>query len=947
MTMTIGAHDLRIGDTIKLEDASMTFSCANSSGTFEITHPRATDPARDTDLTITNATATTITVNVGDSGTYNAVQSFVYAEPDAVKVTTVYNGKFTPSTAAYDPISGDMTLTIGQHNLPVGRWISIADSAITFSCANTSNASIITELSHPRVGEPAYRQPVRITGATGTTITVNVGNANGYQSDHTFVSADADCIDTNAIYFNDPAKVDSYHTPSTATYAPDTGVMEITLGEGHGITTDDHIEFKPQSVVFSCANGATVTEISHPRIGEPNYQKPIAVTAVSNTTITVNTGSVPNGYANNHTFVSADEGAVIKVRSTITRDKVNASETLLKNKAFLQDEIDAWLNDNYFVYDDKRCMRDTGYILDAVRRDMATDSNINSIFAGFAYRSGNASTDKVINEQLTETAGAVRWLRDQVAADILSGEGEARANTAFDEIVQIMENGTSNADIITFGDGYVSEDAIAARRALQSNKAMLQDEVTSWMANTYPGFVYDEADCERDLGYFIDAVSWDVQHGSNAATVGNARVYFDNAVSVLDDEEKPKTAHAYQHIAELAGQIVREEIATLQTPVAQTFNSSNNELTPTDAAYDPVTGIMTVTVNGHGMSTGDWIVMEENAITFDCANTTVANTQISHPRATDPYFNTPCEIISTTTNTFTLDVGDAKGYAGVHRFVRADGVFRPSVNPEVANEVVRLFKTVSDIIEEDNYKESFGTTGYEDTAGYVAGGPGYGTDGKDTGLTTPTLKEPTLVGTGYDAGIIAQFNELKGSAPKYQYEIIDHIRQEYNGLAYQIDKCPRDVGYIVDAIAEDLSYGGEEATINAARYYFEGAVNVLPYEQREPTRLAFEHLATVIEDIVTETAVTPTTGNTKTQDTSGVAATAATGTEAKRLANIISAVVDDRLVIPDYAGSLDISEGQRTPRPLPIANTATAPLIEPRQNLCSSFITEKQRLYPR
>jgi uncharacterized protein YjbI with pentapeptide repeats len=929
MTMTIGAHDLRIGDTIQIEAGSMTFECSNTSGTFEISHPRATDPAFETDLVITAVTATTITVNAGDSGTYTSPQFFVYAEPDAVKVTNVYNGKFTPSTASYDPISGDMTLTIGQHNLPVGRWINIADSAITFSCANTSNASIITELSHPRVGEPAYRQPVRITGATGTTITVNVGNANGYQSDHTFVSADVDCIDTNAIYFNDPAKVDSYFTPSTATYAPDTGVMEITLGEGHGVTTDDHIEFKPQSVVFSCANGATVTEISHPRIGEPNYQKPIAVTAVSNTTITVNTGAVPNGYANNHTFVSAEEGAVIKVRSTITRDKINAADTLLKNKAFLQDEIDAWLKDNYFVYDDKRCMRDTGYILDAVRRDMATDSNINSIFAGYAYRSGNASTDKVITEQLTETAGAIRWLRDQVSADILSGDGEARANTAFDEIVQIMENGTSNADIITFGDGYHSEDTLAARKALQANKAMLQDEVTSWMANTYPGFVYNEADCERDLGYFIDAVSWDVQHGSNAATLGNARVYFDNAVSVLDDEEKPKTAHAYQHIAELAGQIVREEIATLQTPVAQTFNASNNELTPTDASYDPVTGIMTVTVNGHGMETGDWIVMEEGAITFSCSNTEVANTQISHPRATDPYFNTPCEIISTTTNTFTLDVGDAKGYTGVHSFVRADGVFRPSVNPEAANEVVRLFKTISDIIEEDNYKETFGTTGYEDTAGYVAGGPGYGTDGKDTGLTNPEFKEPPLTGTGYDAAVLSQYEELWGSTPKYQYEIIDHIRQEYNGLAYQIDKCPRDVGYIVDAIAEDLSYGGEEATINAARYYFEGAVNILPYEQREPTRLAFEHLATVIDDIVTETAVTPTTGNTKTQDTSGTAATVATGTEAKRLANIISAVVDDRLVIPDYTGSLDISEGQQTLRPLPIANTATAPLIEP------------------
>ena len=927
---TIGDHDLRIGDTIKLEDESITFSCANSSGTFEITHPRATDPARDKDLTITAVTANTITVNVGDSGTYTSPQSFVYAEPDAIKVTTVYNGKFTPQTATYDPISGDMTLTIGQHNLPVGKWINIADSSITFSCANTTNSAIVTEITHPRVGEPAYREPVRIIEATGTTITVNVGNANGYQEAHTFVSAENDCIDTNAIYFNDPAKVDSYFTPTTATYAPDTGVMEITLGADHGFEVDDHIEFKPQSVVFECANGGVTSEISHPRIGEPNYQKPIRVTAVSNTTITVNTGAVPNGYANNHTFVSAEEGSVIKMRSTITRDKVNAAEQLQDNKEFLKAEVDAWIKDNYFVYDDKRCMRDTGYILDAVRRDMATDSNINAIFAGYAYRSGNASANVVIQEQLTETAGAIRWLRDQVAADILSGDAEARANTAFDEIVQIMENGTSNADIITFGDGYHSEDTLAARKALQANKAVLQDEVTSWMANTYPDFTYDEADCERDLGYFIDAVSWDVQHGSNAATLGNARVYFDNAASVLAEEERPKTAAAYQHIANLAGQIVREEIVTLQTPEAQVFNASNNELSPTDASYDPVTGLMTVTVTGHGLSQGDWVVMEEGAITFSCSNSSVSNTQISHPRATDPYFNTPCEIVNATANEFTLDVGDAKGYTGVHEYVRTNGVFRPSVNPEVANEVVRLFKTVSDIIEEDNYKESFGSEGYEDTTGYVSNGPGYGTDGKDTGLTNPTFKEPPLTGTGYDSAINAQYEEIWGSTEKYQYEIIDFIREEYNGLAYQEDKCPRDVGYIVDALTEDLMYGGEEATVNAARYYFEGAVNILPYDQRVPTRLAFEHLADVIEDVVQETAVTKTTGNDEDQVTTGTAASAATGTEAKRLANIISDVVDVRLVVPDLGGSLDISEGQQTPRDLlPTANTDISPLIEP------------------
>jgi hypothetical protein len=311
MVVTIGSHDFQLGDTIIIEKESITFSCPDGATPVNISHPRETDPAFNTALPILAKTLTTITVNVGDAGGYTGVHTFVSATTNAIREADIYDGKFTPLDATYNPISGDMTITIGQHNLPVGKWISFADSSITFSCTNTVTSSTV-EITHPRSTEPAFRQPVRITGVTSNSITVNVGNANGYTEEHTFVSALVDSIDTNAIYWTDPAKIDSFYTPTDATYNPTSGDMVITLGEGHGFTTDDHIEFKPQSIVFSCANGASIEEISHPRIGEPNYQMPLEITAISSTSITVNPGSA-NGYANTHTFVSAEEGAVVKM----------------------------------------------------------------------------------------------------------------------------------------------------------------------------------------------------------------------------------------------------------------------------------------------------------------------------------------------------------------------------------------------------------------------------------------------------------------------------------------------------------------------------------------------------------------------------------------------------------------------------------------------------------
>ena len=40
--------------------------------------------------------------------------------------------------------------------------------------------------------------------------------------------------------------------------------------------------------------------------------------------------------------------------------------------------------------------------------------------------------------------------------------------------------------------------------------------------------------------------------------------------------------------------------------------------TATNGAYNPTTGIMTLTVAGHGMRNGDWVKLDDNAITFRC-----------------------------------------------------------------------------------------------------------------------------------------------------------------------------------------------------------------------------------------------------------------------------------------------------------------------------------------
>ena len=1157
-SVSIGAHALKAGDLIEFKPSSIVFTCELDGNVTNHPAPESHHPFYKKQIVIDSVDGTTvymnvggvtdgggvhtfvsasanaiqaekrhpaykkpivisdvgngnITVNVGES-TDTSVHTFVSATTNAVREADMWEGKFTPQTATYDPVSGDMVLTIGSHDLPVGKWIEIAPESMIFSCQVDDDPFSVGYDAAPQYDHPAYKEPVRVKEVTFNTITVNVGNANGHTNNHTFVSATPNCIDANALYFSDPAKVLKSFTPTDATYDPVTGVFVVTIAD-HGLTTDDHIELQPQSFVFSCAANGGGNDFS-PRIGDYAYKLPLKIDSVTTDTVTVNCGSAGTN-TDVHTFVSADQGAVVKVRATT--QGTYAARILQKNKPYLQGQVTSWLDNNYYTYSKAKCERDTGYILNAVARDIATGSNLNAIYTGLGYRIGTVGAQNLINTQLTETVGAITWLKGEIAADVLAyGISVTRSNAAFDEIIDIMTNGKGSADTVSFGPQSISTDAYNARAVLQANKTFIQKEVIAWIADQYflqGDFVYDQVACERDIGIFIDTASFDLQHGGNAATINNLRLYWENALPVLAAEEIKVTSSVYEFVADLVGKLVRGETATPIQGVETQVYINETSHTPTNATYDPVGGMMVLTIGSHGYAVndritidpeaitfqcgfggggtdshpnandpklgkpfiieeitgttisvyagpagtntdahtfvsatadsvrnaampdaytptdiaynhltgvmemtlgarhrfakGDYVIFDENAITLSCASNGGGN--LSHPRPTDPIFNKPVRIDSVTSTTITLQVGPATVDA-VHTFVSAttNGV-RRSLDVVTTNRAMTLFSTIGETILNND-----GVVPEVEEPIYIL-------DGR--------FDNPSIV--QYGPGILGDAQRVLGEKPKYQSEIIKYISETYNGLGYDKEKCPRDAGYIIDAISEDIEYGGDAATIHAAGYYFNGAISVLEPYSMEATKLVFQQLAAdmkkVAKNVVNEPifgarftptnatydtatgilvatigahtlttddhiwftpdaitfscdtgagatnhaspeahhrfynkacpviGVTSTTitlwvgafvggtthtfvsaltdglseinGNLLYQNVALPGADTATGDEIERLALIIANIVDDRLVIPDYRGSLDIS--QQTPVPLPIPNAATRPYMEP------------------
>ena len=478
------------------------------------------------------------------------------------------------------------------------------------------------------------------------------------------------------------------------------------------------------------------------------------------------------------------------VNPVFDSNRTFARKILQNNKSFLQEEIVKYLDDRYFTYNGEKCSRDVAYILNAVKRDVVTGSNFNTIFAGLAYRSGTAGTDLVISEQLTETVNAIEFVRDNVLNSISDGDAKSRTTDAFGELIKILSLGASEASAIDYGGPAASGNNANANTQLQRNKLFLQAEAIAYINANYPALTFDETKCSRDIGYLVDSVSFDVTHGSNTASIQNAIIYFENAVSILPVDQRAPTADTFAHIASVANLIVQESTVT------------------------PTAG---------------------NSETQDTA------------------------------------AGSAGGVLGTV--------------------VEGLINIVSDAV----------------TAGDLD--------------SLPVLVEPSAA---YASGYVTAVSEIEGAISKQQTDVITYINNKFNGLAYDSEKCRRDIGYIVDAVSHDIQYDGNAATLNAAQIYFSNAVNILPLTQREPTKIALTRLANVIEKVVFNVPVTISKGNLITQDVSEIATNQDIARDAKQLALIVANVSNESTssnlpvrvepdiswVAPNYIVSKELIEDQ-------------------------------------
>ena len=506
--------------------------------------------------------------------------------------------------------------------------------------------------------------------------------------------------------------------------------------------------------------------------------------------------------------------------------------SLRTNKQFIQSESIAYLSSSWqgFDYNETTCKRDIGYIIDAVATDILYGGNERSIIAGRYYYD---YPSQATSAQLEPTLTGVRYARG-LAMNIVSGS--------------------------TFVSPSVNNQT--AYNLIKNNKTFIQEETVAFVNAKYPELDYIESKCRRDVGYIVDAVATDLLYGGNERSNKAGEFYYLYPSLATENEQVVETTTAVDYARRLTQEIINSNLIAEPQIVLNTFNNIKVTNIP---QYVSASSATTYEVNRVSSSFAIVTNIVENGL--GVTPTLVANTSQSIKfTTTNQYLSSSygtsyeASLLSASISIVTNIISGGLGVAG------------SPVNyttPSTASNVwyaYNLLKQNIGFIQNETIayiSSSWSTASYDESkckrdVGLIISGAAedmlFGVDSasivngkfyfESASQATTSQLNFTLDGIFFASklaqNILQNVEYVTASLQRrtawellnynksfIQNETIAYISSSWvtgsntdSAFVYDESKCKRDVGYILDAVATDVYYGGNERTLTAGRYYF-------------------------------------------------------------------------------------------------------------------------------
>ena len=273
-------------------------------------------------------------------------------------------------------------------------------------------------------------------------------------------------------------------------------------------------------------------------------------------------------------FGATNEGSVCQ---TNDQNAYYAMLQLERNRDFIVSEITSFVNYNYSNFSNYISQNVTeeriGRIVDAVSYDLITGSNYPSIVIARELKAEN------FDMQMIALAKEVQTLVIEQADASL----HATLRSSFTTIINILERGISATPTLSFADnGTSTADDSTTAGTFQTNKATLVSAASTYYQTNYSALwaaktVQEQTDWETNIGYIIDAATFDILYGGNYQSVLSGELYYDLTSLILTTAEQ--TAEIDTLTNSLKVELISDAEAASQTSVGNNIDDVIDILT--------------------------------------------------------------------------------------------------------------------------------------------------------------------------------------------------------------------------------------------------------------------------------------------------------------------------------------------------------------------------------
>ena len=577
----------------------------------------------------TNFNKLTVKVNTG----HNLFQGFqnhnhIYNGGTATNAITITQGSVQKDVtdATYDPVTGDLVLTIGAHSYTTANTLTIANGAISFTCSRDNHASSHT---YPRATDPAYGATLAIkeVDASGT-VTVNVG-----------VSAGVKIAGSSTAGINGTWAIDEVYDHRT--FVLDLGVTAVpnaTTGTD-GTFEDIRKPFRtPNSFPVSNKQGdaADLIAANAEMIAEVAVEKMVADTGYS----------IPTGNS-----ACTDDIKDFLQKSLYHNLKWGGNDRVFDAANYFLKEVQTSNQSKYIeAFNNAK-----GYAAKVIR-NLPILRHPHTLHAQF-YNT-TITLDRAVYGQVPN--------RTQDASNLINANNTFISNEAVERFVSSM----TETPVEAVNGNDITINALNGTTPTNTSPHTFQGLSTYQFQPS--NVVYDPITGEMIITInahpFVDGDRILIAADSLTFTCAS-----DNNVA---QKQYPRTTDPYYNkyigVRKVDANNIKVNVGPAKTDVtAHTFVSATStaisraivyndtgftQHTVTGASYEPITGILTLTIPNHGFTVGEKVQVAQDSLTFTCSMDDNFSKH-TYPRATDPALNVWLSVGNVTQNTFDINVG--------------------------------------------------------------------------------------------------------------------------------------------------------------------------------------------------------------------------------------------------------------------------------------------------